>query len=291
MLHKTRWEKRREQYRLLPFWKRLRSEAADSLAVFILLSIPFILLFAGWTIDFTKNASVRSQYMDIAQEAAQASIREQNGNGSLLCGQTPAEEANGGTTSTAKYVIRGVDNARRFVRNASQGLSGAKPSRPSQSQALQHAVRSYLEKSGRDSDTSSVYNLGTNHGWTASANDSGFVAGMRNIVGTESDREALDNNVDSVVNVSTLTDSNYHDTFSITVWCTKGVGDADNRTGDAHSGNMNTVGRAQKFNTINLEIHDWSGNFIMGMFNPNWTVQKYTMTPRAVASWSGSAVS
>ena len=267
----------------MTFLRRIRSEAADSMTVFLITAIPFLLLFVGFTIDFTKNANVRSEYMDIAQEAAQASIREQDGNGSLLCGQDRTAEANSSVTSTPHYTIYGVDNARRFVNdpNSQQGISGSKP-RPNNAQAVKLAVKSYLEKTGRSSGSSSVYG-----NEVASANDAHFVANMRSVVADADQRNKLDNNDAMLRNSATLDPSKA--TFSIEVWCTKGVGDAARQDKDPIE--ELTVGSGQKFNTINMRIRDWSGNFIMGMFNKNWATQSYTLTPRAVASWSQSAVS
>lgn len=266
----------------MTFLRRIRSEAADSMTVFLITAIPFLLLFVGFTIDFTKNANVRSEYMDIAQEAAQASIREQDGNGSLLCGQDRTAEANSSVTSTPHYTIYGVDNARKFVNdpNSQQGISGSKP-RPNNAQAVKLAVKSYLEKTGRSSGSSSVYG-----NEVASANDAHFVANMRSVVADADQRNKLDNNDAMLRNAATLDPSKA--TFSIEVWCTKGVGDAAQQDKDK---NKHTVGSGQKFNTINMRIRDWSGNFIMGMFSKNWATQSYTLTPRAVASWSQSAVS
>lgn len=266
----------------MTFLHRIRSEAADSMTVFLITAIPFLLLFVGFTIDFTKNANVRSEYMDIAQEAAQASIREQDGNGSLLCGQDKVSEANPSVTSTPHYTIYGVDNARKFINdpNSQQGLSGSKP-KPNNAQAVKLAVKSYLEKTGRESGSTSVYKNGI-----ASANDSHFVANMRSVIANKDQMNKLDNNDTMLRDSATLDPSKA--TFSIEVWCTKGVGDADQQNKDK---NKSTVGSGQKFNTINMQIRDWSGNFIMGMFNKNWATQSYTLTPRAVASWSQSAVS
>ena len=262
--------------------RRIRSEAADSMTVFLITAIPFLLLFVGFTIDFTKNANVRSEYMDIAQEAAQASIREQDGNGSLLCGQDRVAEANSSVTSTPHYTIYGVDNARKFVNdpNSQQGISGSKP-RPNNAQAVKLAVKSYLEKTGRSSGSSSVYG-----NEVASANDAHFVANMRSVVADADQRNKLDNNDAMLRNSATLDPSKA--TFSIEVWCTKGLGDAARQDKDKIE--ELTVGSGQKFNTINMRIRDWSGNFIMGMFNKNWATQSYTLTPRAVASWSQSAL-
>ena len=266
----------------MTFLRRIRSEAADSMTVFLITAIPFLLLFVGFTIDFTKNANVRSEYMDIAQEAAQASIREQDGNGSLLCGQDRTAEANPSVTSTPHYTIYGVDNARKFVNdpNSQQGISGSKP-RPNNAQAVKLAVKSYLEKTGRSSGSSSVYG-----NEVASANDAHFVANMRSVVADADQRNKLDNNDAMLRNSATLDPSKA--TFSIEVWCTKGLGDAARQDKDPIE--ELTVGSGQKFNTINMRIRDWSGNFIMGMFNKNWATQSYTLTPRAVASWSQSAL-
>lgn len=274
----------RSKYREQPktFWAKVRSDVADSMTAVLITMMPFILLFTGWAIDFTKNAAVRSEYMDIAQEAAQASIREQSGNGSLLCGQDRTAETKPSVTSTPHYTIYGVDNARRFVNdhNSQQGISGSKP-RPNNAQAVKLAVKSYLEKTGRSSGSSSVYG-----NEVASANDSHFVANMRSVVADADQRNKLDNNDAMLRNSATLDPSKA--TFSIEVWCTKGVGDAAQQDKDK---NKHTVGSGQKFNTINMRINDWSGNFMLGMFDRNWVVQRYTLTPRATASWSQSAAS
>ena len=73
-----------------------------------------------------------------------------------------------------------------------------------------------------------------------------------------------------------------------TIWCSKGVA-SNTKTRDKKA-EKNTVGAAERFNTVNLSINDWSGNFMLGMFNKNLIIQRYRITPRAVASWSQNSV-
>lgn len=285
------------------FLKKLRKEAADSATFVIITAMPFVLLFAGWAIDFTKNAAIHGEYSNIAQESAQAAIRVQDGAGSLMCGQTQADTNNDSVITTKPITLVGASNAERFVRDATQGSTADNRLNAVQAKnagSLQLAVASYLQKSGRRTSGSggfdSVYTggaeqsiNGTNnsYGNVSARNDGRFVENMRSIVGSDSQRQDLDNNKTDGMMVG-LTAKNT-DTFTIKVWCSKGVSNDTSDRKDT-AGQKGTVGSAKMFNTINMEIHDWSGNFVMGMFDRNWVIQRYNIQARAIASWSKSAV-
>lgn len=273
------------------FLKKLRKEAADSATFVIITAMPFVLLFAGWAIDFTKNAAIRGEYSNIAQESAQAAIRVQDGSGSLMCGQTQAETNSSTTFVTKPIIIEGAYNAAQFVKDATQGSTAANRLNAAQAKkagSLQLAVASYLQKSGRSTGSSSVYRTNTRGDDDVSAkNDGQFVRTMRTIVGTDEQQKRLDENDGGSLKVG-LAGKNT-DTFTIKIWCSKGVANDTSDRKDT-AGQKGTVGSAKLFNTINMEIHDWSGNFVMGMFDRNWVIQRYNIQARAIASWSKSAV-
>lgn len=285
------------------FLKKLRKEAADSATFVIITAMPFVLLFAGWGIDFTKNAAIRGEYSNIAQESAQAAIRVQDGAGSLMCGQTQADTNNPSAINTTPITLVGASNAEQFVKNATQGSTADNRLNAVQAKnagSLQLAVATYLQKSGRRTSGSggfdSVYAGGAeqsingrndSYGNVSARNDGRFVENMRSIVGSDSQKQDLDNNKTDGMMVG-LTDKNT-DTFTIKVWCSKGVSNDTSDRKDT-AGQKETVGSAKLFNTINMEIHDWSGNFVMGMFDRNWVIQRYNIQARAIASWSKSAV-
>lgn len=172
---------------------RLRSEAADTVTILVLVGLPMILLFMVFVIDGAKNMTVKSEYNNIAQEAAQASVRAQTGDGSLECGQTQQYENT--HASTPVYVIRGLKQAQavasgNWEASGLQQNSGIEPNSDN-AQAVTLLVRSYLEKTGRPMGKS-VYHDGklietdgkhtdkdeTNEnatGSVASANDAKFV--------------------------------------------------------------------------------------------------------------------
>lgn len=286
-------------------WKKLRQEVADSATFVIITAMPFILLFTGWAIDFTKNVAVLSEYRSIAQEASQAAIRSQDGSGSLLCGQSRADENNPNVVETAHYKFNGYKNA-ATVMNDFHGMQGKPASfRADRADAVQHAVQAYLEKTGRNYQTTDgdIYTNVEHHAggaWNqyglaadgdsgvAAGNDAKFVDAMRSVAGTDAQQRQIDDNNDTTTYDVGL-DGKNTDNFSIEVWCTKGVNNS-NADKNTSTGQEDTVGSAKKFNTINMEIHDWSGNFVMGMFNSKWAIQRYSIQARAIASWSQSAV-
>ena len=287
------------------FLRKLRQEVADSATFVIITAMPFILLFTGWAIDFTKNAAVLSEYRAIAQESAQSAIRWQDGSGSLLCGQSLADENNPNVVETAHYKFSGQNAASTVTGNFS-GMQGRPAGfREDRADAVRHAVQAYLEKSGRnyltqgdddiytnvEHDGNGVFNdsgmTGDNDSGVAAGNDAKFVDAMRSIVGTKEQQRQIDNNHTTTYDLGL--DGKNKDYFYIEVWCTKGVNNS-NDDKNTSAGQTGTVGSAKRFNTINMVVHDWSGNFVMGMFDSKWAIQRYNIQARAIASWSQSAV-
>lgn len=287
------------------FLKKLRQEVADSATFVIITAMPFILLFTGWAIDFTKNAAVLSEYRAIAQESAQSAIRWQDGSGSLLCGQSLADENNPNVVETAHYKFNGYAAANTVFSDFS-GMQGRPAGfRADRADAVRHAVQAYVEKSGRNywtNDYDIYTNVehaggtegnrfgvgGGNDSSVAAGNDAKFVDAMRSIVGTDAQQRQIDDNNDTTTYDVGL-DGKNKDNFYIEVWCTKGVNNSKDDK-NTSAGQAGTVGSAKRFNTINMVVHDWSGNFVMGMFDSKWAIQRYNIQARAIASWSQSAV-
>jgi hypothetical protein len=217
------------------------------MTMLIITALPFLLLVVGWAVDLTKNSTTKSEYNDIAQESVQAAVRAQDGAGNLLCG---------GTGSTT---LNGLAQAKAYASNTSN---------PS---AKRLAVSSYLQKTGRMSNT--VY---TDSNGSAASNDSNFTKSMRSYGYAADESSNPDEN------------SEY---FSIVVSCSRGI-----KSGVGTSNSSGTVGGGDTINVIDLQVNDWSSNFIIGMFNGlfgsdvNMNVQKYSINERAISSWSQSSV-
>lgn len=110
-----------------------QNDEADSVLVSVVLIFPFIILMLGWSVDFSKNVVVRSDYDEIALEAAQAAIRNQDGVGNVDCaGDTGRNGTDWLTYSQAKS---------RLV----EGTTAYQNTGP----AVRQALRSYLQKTGR----------------------------------------------------------------------------------------------------------------------------------------------
>lgn len=232
----------------------LRSEVADAVTVFLLTASGVLLLAVGVTVDMSKNATIRGDLNDIAQESVQAAVRVQDGKGNLK-----------GTKcqSGQKVNLKGIDAARTWLNSTSA----------QQDPAIALVVKSYLEKTGRGSyiGTSSVYNgkdsMGNDGKYTAQ-NDANFVTRMRQYGYDGSNAGELDNSE-----------------LELTVWCTSGL-TSENGSSDVSTGSGKT-------NVINIDATDWSSNFLMGMFSNAWANlnhQTYHINQHAITSWSKSAV-
>jgi hypothetical protein len=225
--------------------RRLKDEAGDSMTMLLITALPFLILIVGWAVDINKNATVKSEYNDIAQESVQAAVRAQDGTGGLLCG------GSGSTT------LQGVSAAKSYASNTKN---------PS---ARRLAVSTYLQKTGRMANT--IY---TDNNGSAASNDAKFTSTMRQY-GYGADGSS----------------SQEEDDFSITVTCSAGISSG---VGSANS--SGTVGGGNSINVIELQVNDWSSNFILGMFNGlfgdnvNMNIQKYSIDERAISSWSSSSV-
>lgn len=66
----------------------MHSDDADSVIVTVIMLWPLIMLLMGWSVDFAKNIVIRSDLDEIALEAVQAGIRNQDGLGNIDCTDT-----------------------------------------------------------------------------------------------------------------------------------------------------------------------------------------------------------
>lgn len=310
--------------------RRLRSEAADTVTTLVIVGLPLILLVTSFVIDGSKNMAVKSEYNNIAQEAAQASVRAQTGDGSLECGQTQQYENT--HASTPVYVIRGLKQAQavasgNWEASGLQQNSGIEPNSDN-AQAITLLVRSYLEKTGRPMGKS-VYHDGklvqadgeknqNATGSVASANDAKFVNMAKSFIEDPTYSQA-ENNALGLRNesgVHTFYDMTQDDAAALKVegyssdLGVAGMGGKD-KTGytmndkdtftiavscskalsnSGNTSNKTSVSSGNRYTTISVDIRDWAGNFALGMFNSDWNIQRFRMNPRATTSWSASSV-
>ena len=310
--------------------RRLRSEAADTVTTLVIVGLPMILLFTSFVIDGSKNMAVKSEYNNIAQEAAQASVRAQTGDGSLECGQTQQYENT--HASTPVYVIRGLKQAQavasgNWEASGLQQNSGIEPNSDN-AQAITLLVRSYLEKTGRPMGKS-VYHDGklvqadgeknqNATGSVASANDAKFVNMAKSFIEDPTYSQAENNTLGlrGESGVHTFYDMTQDDAAALKVegyssdLGVAGMGGKD-KTGytmndkdtftiavscskalsnSGNTSNKTSVSSGNRYTTISVDIRDWAGNFALGMFNSDWNIQRFRMNPRATTSWSASSV-
>lgn len=310
--------------------RRLRSEAADTVTTLVIVGLPLILLVTSFVIDGSKNMAVKSEYNNIAQEAAQASVRAQTGDGSLECGQTQQYENT--HASTPVYVIRGLKQAQavasgNWEASGLQQNSGIEPNSDN-AQAVTLLVRSYLEKTGRPMGKS-VYHDGklvqadgeknqNATGSVASANDAKFVNMTKSFIEDPTYSQAENNTLGlrNESGVHTFYDMTKDDAAALKVegyssdLGVAGMGGKD-KTGytmndkdtftiavscskalsnSGNTSNKTSVSSGNRYTTISVDIRDWAGNFALGMFNSDWNIQRFRMNPRATTSWSASSV-
>ena len=323
------------------FLRRLRSEAGDTVTMFILTAMPFILFTAGWAIDYLKNVAIESDLNDIAQESVTAAIREQQGNGSLQCGQNSDYENINESTNT--IVARGL-NAIQAMANGdfSQTTGTWDKFDDDRAESLKILASTYLQKSGRSSSTvHSVYNndkdatIDGEASHEAAANDARFVYTMRSFVGDDVAESADNDNLEQDYEYSRYSDTlngnnrgsdtekdnnfysdnvmvdatgddlrnkndaiggsdaghpnyylNNNESLVLAVTCYRGL----SNTGATAEDNGKTIGSGNRYTTMNVTIRDWSGNFIIGMFNRDWNIQRYLITARSTTSWSSNSV-
>lgn len=110
----------------------MHSDDADTVIVTVVMLWPLIMLLMGWSVDFAKNIVIRSDLDEIALEAVQAGIRNQDGLGNIDCTNT------GWLTK---------DGAISMIKN-SEDTSGAATTKHIGG-ATRQALKTYLVKTGR----------------------------------------------------------------------------------------------------------------------------------------------
>lgn len=285
------------------FWtddmkKKLRSEAADSVTMFVITSMFFIFLVTGWAIDTAKNASVRADLNDIAQESVQSAVRVQDGNGNLkgsICQK-------GGSTGW-------LHGSRDIELWAAEHWTT--------DPAITLVLHAYQEKTGRGANALYSRPGQYNEAFNARQGDYQFVRNMRSVGFSDIDRTGDNNPFDR----GSDEDLKYY----VRVTCSSGLyfqgknnrGDKDYSSGIT-SGNKVSTGK-DKINTITIEVQDWTSNFLLGFANGlipnvsegkeniydggtewknvrknertyNFSYQTFRIQQSAVTSWSSSAV-
>lgn len=292
---------------------KIRSETADSVTIFIITSMILLFFVVGWTIDTAKNASVRADLNDIAQEAVQAATRVQDGNGNLK----------------GQICTDGVSSSWSDGGHGTRWLEGQKDieafytANYTKDPAIALVAKSYEENTGR----------GT---WTTGKNTSGLFETGSNATEAQNARQG---NYIFVRNMRTMgfsdvnTSGNYlpydvgaDSKYRIKITCSNGLyyqgktnsGDVSgDKIDDATNNNKVSTG-SKKINTITIEVQDWTSNFFLGMFNgwiPNFVTgdtvnengvewknprsgdsffdfsyQTFRIQQSAITSWSSSAI-
>lgn len=70
------------------FLRSATSDEADAVLMSVVLAMPLILTFLGWSVDFSKNVMIRGDLDDIAQESVTTAIKYQDGVGNVNCVNT-----------------------------------------------------------------------------------------------------------------------------------------------------------------------------------------------------------
>lgn len=281
--------------------RKLRDEKAGEALIFVIVSLPFIFLMFGMSIDLTKNYVVKGEYSDIAQEAAQAAIKAQNGDGSIDC-----RDAQYGGQIGVEY--GGIKNTTAYP-----GLSGIQNAinDPNTPTANRIVLRTYLQKTGRSTSaslkrTQMVDNNGESiyRNDAASAfNDAAFVSAVRRYMhryGSVTETVGQDWN--------SAQDAADSDMLHIAISCSQGVSDMSGIATWTETGTNSkdgTVGKGNLVTQINVTADDWAPNYILGIFGngsgivphdttSDWwkqdtSTQKFHVNRNAISSYSYSA--
>ena len=224
----------------------MHSDDADTVLVTVVMLWPLIMLLMGWSVDFAKNIVIRSDLDEIALEAVQAGIRNQDGLGNIDCTNT------GWLTK---------DGAISLIKK-SEDTSGATTKHIGG--ATKQALKTYLVKTGRaakndfiDSATKdmrgNLYNSSDDSiNEDAAGYDSQEVFAYRSFAAdTDSDTGATAFRIKIICgnkNHRITTSSNYGvDSFDIfhSMNSFRGV---DNAT----------------YDSMTIEVKDWTANFFLG---------------------------
>lgn len=282
----------------------MHSDDADSVIVTVVMLWPLIMLLMGWSVDFAKNIVVRSDLDEIALEAVQAGIRNQDGLGNIDCTDTGWLTKDGAISQIKKS---------EDTSGATTHIGGA----------TRQALKTYLVKTGRaskndfiDSATKdmrgNLYNSSDDSiNEDAAGNDSQEVLAYRSFLNNGHGAYA---------------DSDEGATaFRIKITCNNASKRLSTSRRDSHPYASDRGVENAKHDSMTIEVKDWTANFFLGnpltnakykedaMLHPyvnkdtgaagllsgganinyrtdETEVQRFEVTQTAISSWSQSSL-
>lgn len=275
----------------------MHSDDADSVIVTVVMLWPLIMLLMGWSVDFAKNIVIRSDLDEIALEAVQAGIRNQDGLGNIDCTDT------GWLTK--------------------EGAIGMIKSSTHSGGATKQALKTYLVKTGRaakndfiDSATKdmrgNLYNSSDDSvNEDAAGNDSQEVLAYRSFLNNGHGADA-----DSAEGATA---------FRIKITCNNASKRLPTSRHDSHPYASDRGVENAMYDSMTIEVKDWTANFFLGnpltnakykedaMLHPyvnkdtgvagllsgganinyrtdETEVQRFEVTQTAISSWSQSSL-
>ena len=218
----------------------MHSDDADSVIVTVVMLWPLIMLLMGWSVDFAKNIVIRSDLDEIALEAVQAGIRNQDGLGNIDCTNT------GWLTK--------------------EGAIGMIKAGTHSGGATKQVLKTYLVKTGRATEndflgyssifaardmTGSLYNASDDSvNEDAAGNDSQEVLAYRSFLNNGNGAYA-----DSAEGATA---------FRIKITCHNEYDRLPTSRRDSHPYASDRGVQNAKYDSMTIEVKDWTSNFFLG---------------------------
>jgi hypothetical protein len=231
----------------------MHSDDADTVLVTVVMLWPLIMLLMGWSVDFAKNIVIRSDLDEIALEAVQAGIRNQDGLGNIDCTNT------GWLTK---------DGAISLIKN-SEDTSGATTTKHIGG-ATKQALKTYLVKTGRaakndfiDSATKdmrgNLYNSSDDSvNEDAASNDSQEVLAYRSFMNNGNGADADSDEGATAFRIKIICGNKNH---RIATSSNYGVDPFDIFNSE---NSFRGVDNALSYDSMTIEVKDWTANFFLG---------------------------
>lgn len=222
----------------------MHSDDADSVIVTVVMLWPLIMLLMGWSVDFAKNIVIRSDLDEIALEAVQAGIRNQDGLGNIDCTDTDWLTKEGAISQIKK----------------SEDTSGATTKHIGG--ATRQALKTYLVKTGRaakndfiDSATKdmrgNLYNSSDDSiNEDAAGYDSQEVLAYRSFLNNGNGAYA-----DSADGATA---------FRIRITCNNASKRSSTSRRDSHPYASDRGVENARYDSMTIEVKDWTANFFLG---------------------------
>ena len=237
------------------------SDEADAVLISVVLAMPLILTFLGWSVDFSKNIMIRGDIDSIAQESVTTAIKYQDGIGNVDCINT--------TWLTHNQAIA-------FVNRNADG-SGA---------ASAQAIATYMTKTGRSDSRSFNGNVSPKYIYDADS-DYATVSAFRSYSQTSVTGPYVGDGGDS----NDPSDPNY---FAIRVTCSADDSSGGGNRGAAGRYNTKAVRLQVKDWTTNMYLAiPTSNNGTVDYDNATRMVQaqKFDVDRSAISSYSANSLS